>query len=70
MKRTGIIILIMGLLITVFTGFSFLTREKVVDIGELEITHNKNHSVRWPPFIGVIVMVTGGVIYLVGMNKK
>lgn len=70
MKRTGIIILTIGLLITVFTGFSFITREKVVDLGELEITQNKNHGITWSPIIGVVVMAVGGGIYLAAVNKK
>jgi hypothetical protein len=70
MKRTGVIILIIGLLITVFTGFSFITREKVVDLGDLEITQNKDHGITWSPLIGVVVMVVGGGVYLVGTNKK
>jgi hypothetical protein len=70
MKRTGLIIIVIGVLITVFTGFSFMTREKVVDLGELEITQNRNHGLTWSPLIGVAVMVVGGGVYLVGMNKK
>jgi hypothetical protein len=70
MKRAGLIILIIGLLITVFTGFNFITREKVVDLGELEITQNKNHGMTWSPMIGVVVMVIGGGIYLMGSNRK
>jgi hypothetical protein len=70
MKRTGVIILIIGLLITVFTGFSFITRERVVDLGDLEITQNKDRGITWSPLIGVVVMVVGGGVYLVGTNKK
>ena len=70
MKRTGLIILVIAVLITVFTGFSFITREKVVDLGELEITQNKNHGITWSPIIGIVVMVVGGGIYLVGSGKK
>ncbi len=70
MKRTGLIILVIGLLITVFTGFNYITREKVVDLGELEITQNKNHDISWSPIIGVVVIAIGGGIYLAGMSKK
>jgi hypothetical protein len=70
MKRTGIILLVIGLLITVFTGFNFMTREKVVDIGELEISANKKHGVSWSPLIGVAVMVVGGGMLLFGSNRK
>jgi hypothetical protein len=70
MKRTGIIILTIGLLITIFTGFSFITRKKVVDLGNLEITQNKDHGITWSPLIGVVVMLVGGGVYLVGTTKK
>ncbi len=69
MKRTGLIVLIIGLIITVFTGFDFMTREKVVDLGELEITANKKHGITWSPLIGVAVMVIGGGMFLTGSKK-
>ncbi len=69
MKRAGIVILIIGLIITIFTGFSYFTREKVVDIGELEITANKRHNLSWSPLIGVAVMAVGAGVYLVGLKK-
>jgi hypothetical protein len=70
MKRTGAIILVIGLMITVFTGFNFITRKKVVDLGALEITQNKNHELTWSPFIGVTVIVIGGAVYLFGRTKQ
>jgi len=69
MKRTGLIVLVVGLLITLFTGFNFFTREKVVDIGELEISANKKHSVNWSPYVGVVVMVIGAGMYLTASKK-
>ena len=70
MKQAGIIILVIGLLITIFTGFNFITKEKVVDLGELEISANKRHGISWSPFIGVAVMVAGGIVFLVGTKKR
>ncbi len=69
MKRTGLIVLVVGLLITIFTGFNFFTREKVVDLGELEISANKKHGVSWSPYVGVVVMVIGAGMYLSGSKK-
>ena len=37
MKTAGIIIFIVGLLMTLYTGFTYVTKEKVVDLGEIEI---------------------------------
>ena len=70
MKKTGIIIFVIGLIGTAFTGFNFVTREKVVDIGELEIMADKNHTLAWKPALGVAVMLVGGVVYLFGAKKS
>ena len=70
MKTAGIIILTVGLLITVFTGFNYVTKKKVVDVGNLEITADKNHRVVWSPLVGVAVMVIGGGVLLYGVKRK
>lgn len=70
MKKISLIIIAIGLLITVFTGFNYFTREKVVDIGDLKITAKKNHNVEWSPIAGVVLMVVGGGLYLVGSKEK
>lgn len=69
MKKIGIIILAIGLIITLITGFKFVTREKVVDIGELQISRNKNHSVAWSPIVGIVTMVVGGGLIVFGLKK-
>ena len=62
MKKVGIIILIIGLALTIFTTFSYFTREKIIDIGELEISADKPHRLNWSPLIGIAVMGIGGVV--------
>lgn len=62
MKTTGIVLLIVGLLLTIFTSFSFFTKEEVLDVGQLEVTADKKQNVNWSPIVGVIIMVVGGVI--------
>ncbi len=70
MKSLGLAIIFIGLVITIITGFSFVTREKVVDLGEVQISRNKNHNVAWSPIAGVVVMAIGGGILLLGYKKK
>jgi hypothetical protein len=69
MKNAGIAILIIGLLLTIFTTFNYFTREKVVDLGTVEITANKRHHVAWSPLIGLGVMGVGGVVLLMASKK-
>ena len=69
MKKTGIIIILIGLALTIFTAFTVFTKEKVVDMGKFEITRNKPHHLNWSPVIGIVVMGVGGII-LWQSNKK
>jgi hypothetical protein len=69
MKKAGIVIVILGLVLTIFTAITFFTREKVVDIGSLKITANKPHHLSWSPLIGIAVMAVGGVVILVSSRK-
>jgi hypothetical protein len=69
MKNSGMVILIIGVVITIFTSFSFFTKEKVVDIGAIEITRDKKHNMAWSPFVGIAVMVIGGGLLAYGAKK-
>jgi hypothetical protein len=70
MKTAGIIILIVGLLMTLYTGFTYVTKEKVVDLGELEITKDNQHTVHWQPYFGIGMMVIGGVVLILDRKKS
>lgn len=61
--------MVIGLVMTLYTGFNYVTREKVVDIGGIEITADKENNVNWGPFVGIGVIVIGGVVFLAGRKK-
>lgn len=69
MKKVGIVLLIIGLVITLVTGFDFITKKKVVDIGSIEITTDDKHGFEWSPFVGFGVLLAGGVFYFLGAKK-
>lgn len=62
MKTAGIVIILIGLALTIFTAFTYFTKEKVVDIGKIEISRDKPHRLNWSPLIGIAVMGIGGVV--------
>jgi uncharacterized membrane protein YidH (DUF202 family) len=68
MKTLGIVIVIVGILMIVFTSVNFQTKKKVADIGSVQINKKENHRVRWPVYTGVAVCVVGVVVLLA--NKK
>jgi hypothetical protein len=62
-KTLGIILIGIGIVMLIWTGFSFTKREKVVDAGPVHITADKEKNVNWPPYAGGI-LVLGGIALL------
>ena len=67
-KTLGIALIIIGALMMIYTGFNYVTTQKVVDVGPLKIEKEKNHIVQWPPVIGGALLLTG--IVTLARNKK
>lgn len=67
-KTVGIILIAAGILMIIYTGFNYVTSEKIVDIGPLEIKGDKNHFVQWSPYLGV-VLLAGGLLLTFLKNK-
>jgi hypothetical protein len=69
MKKLGIAIILIGLGLTIFTVFTVFTKEKVVAIGNVEITRDKPHRLNWSPLIGIAVMGVGGIVFWQSSKK-
>lgn len=67
-RTIGIAAMIVGLFLLLYTGFNYVTKERVVDLGPIKIDKEKTHFVSWPPIIGVIILA-GGVVILLKNNK-
>lgn len=70
MKKTlGIVLVVIGIIMMVYTGFNYVTNEKVVDLGPIEINAEKSHNVQWPPIVGLVLIVSGTVIIVLDKKK-
>ncbi len=65
-KVLGLILIVLGLIGLAWGGFTYKTREKVVDIGPIHATREKTHEVPLPPIAGAIAVVGGVVLLLAG----
>ncbi len=68
-KPIGIILLVIGIVMLIWSGFTYTKKEKVIDAGPIQVSADREHTVAWPPYAGAILVV-GGVILLVIGNKK
>ena len=61
MKTTGFIFLTIGVVFTIFTTFKFFTKEKIVDLGLVEISKSNSHEISWSPLFGIAIVCVGGL---------
>jgi uncharacterized membrane protein len=69
MKTLGIVLLIIGIVMLIWSGFSYTKREKVVDAGPVHISADKEKTVNWPPYAGGILVI-GGIALLLTSKKS
>jgi len=69
MKTVAIVLIIVGALAVVYQGFSYVTRDKVIDIGPVEVTAEKQKTVFLPPVLGAVVLVTGIALLLTSSRQ-
>jgi LPXTG-motif cell wall-anchored protein len=68
MRSAGIILIVIGVLMMIYTGFNYVTEKRVVDLGPLKVNKSENHPVRWSPIVGGILLIGGLALMLT--NKK
>jgi len=67
-KTLGLILVVLGLIGLAWGGFTYTTRESVVDIGPIHATREKTHTVPLPPILGAVALI-GGIALLVSGKK-
>jgi len=66
MKAIGALLLILGILALGYQGFTYVTRDKVVDVGPVEVTKEKTKTVYLPPILGVVALAAGIALLVSG----
>jgi len=67
-KTIGVILIVVGLIGLVWGGFTYTTTKKIVDLGPIQATREKTHSVPVPPIPGAIALA-GGIGLLITGRK-
>jgi len=68
-KTFGIILLVAGIFMLIWTGFTYTKKEKIVDAGPIQISAEKEKSLNWPPYAGGVLII-GGVVLLATGKKS
>ncbi|MEN6318204.1 MAG: DUF3185 domain-containing protein [Syntrophaceae bacterium] len=65
----AIILIALGIVAFAYQGITYTTREKVVDLGPLQVTAEKTKTLPLPPIMGALALV-GGIVLLIMGSKK
>jgi uncharacterized membrane protein len=66
----GILLIVLGGLALTYQGFNYTHQEKVLDVGPIHATADKQDRVSIPPILGGLVLVGGIALLVVGARKK
>ncbi len=65
----GILLVVLGALALAYQGITYTRREKVIDLGPIHATEDKQERIPIPPILGGLALV-GGIVLLVAGAKK
>jgi uncharacterized membrane protein YdcZ (DUF606 family) len=62
MRTVAILLIVVGAIMTIFTGFNLITKKEVADIGPIEINKTEKTPIYWSPVTGAIILVAGIIV--------
>ena len=65
----GLVLVVLGLVALAYQGISYTTREKVIDIGPIEATADRQRTLPLPPIVGIVAVVAGIGLVVVGSRR-
>lgn len=72
MRTTTIIavaLIVLGIAALGYQGFTYTTKEKVVDLGPLEVTSETTKTFPLPPVVGIIALAGGVILLVIGRRR-
>lgn len=65
----GIALILLGIVALSYNRITYTTKEKIVDIGPIEATAEKQKSIPLPPLLGGLALAAGIGLVAVGYKK-
>jgi hypothetical protein len=66
----GVFLILFGIIALAYQGITYTTREKVLDIGPLEATAERQKTVPLPPVVGALALASGVVLVAFGSKRS
>ena len=65
----AIVLIVIGVVSLAYQGITYTTREKIIDIGPIKATKEREKTIPLPPLLGGLALA-GGVILLVVAARR
>jgi hypothetical protein len=66
----GVLLIVLGALALAYQGFTYTHQEKVLDVGPIHATAEKQDHVSIPPILGALTLAGGIALLVFGARKK
>jgi uncharacterized membrane protein HdeD (DUF308 family) len=66
----GLVLIVLGLAALAYQGVTYTSREKVLDIGPIHATAERDKTVPLPPVLGIVAVAAGVVLVVAGVRKR
>ena len=66
----GVFLILVGVVAFTYQGITYTTRDKVVDLGPVHITTEKDRTIPLPPILGAFALVGGILLVIVGRKSS
>ena len=66
----GIVLVVLGALALAYQGITYTRQEKVIDLGPIHATADKDERIPLPPILGGLALVGGIALLVAGARRK
>ncbi|HET9853799.1 MAG TPA: DUF3185 domain-containing protein [Methylomirabilota bacterium] len=65
----AIVLIAIGVVSLAYQGITYTTREKIIDLGPIKATADKERTIPLPPILGGLALAGGVVLLVVGARR-
>ncbi|HEX4994091.1 MAG TPA: DUF3185 domain-containing protein [Methylomirabilota bacterium] len=65
----AIVLIAIGVVSLAYQGITYTTREKILDLGPIKATADKERTIPLPPILGGLALAGGVVLLVVGARR-
>jgi hypothetical protein len=70
MRIIGIVLIVIGVISLAVGGISYTKREKVIDLGPIQATAERQKTIPLPPLLGGLALAGGVALLIAGAKKR